>query len=150
MTSKHVRDSHNTEALTVGFQVIDFNWRYVCVNQAAAAHGRRSVVELEGQSMLDLYPDIENTAMFRVLERCMNDRVADEFDNLFMFADGESRWFDIRVEPVTEGICIYSVDIHDRKLWQLEMGVRARDMRIQPRLTRSQWRVFVHGQVAES
>src|SRR2546423_2029386 len=44
------------EHLPVGFQVVDFDWRYVYVNPAAAAHARRPVGDLEGKSMLDCYP----------------------------------------------------------------------------------------------
>ncbi len=44
--------------------------------------------------------------------------------NLFTFPDGSARWFDIRVEPVEEGICVYSFDIHDRKLAQLVLERR--------------------------
>jgi PAS domain S-box-containing protein len=142
---------HNAlDRLHVGFQVLSFDWHYIYVNPAAAAHGRRAVAELEGKSMLDLYPGIEDTAMFRVLERCMNDRVADEFDNLFTYPDGESRWLEIRVEPVSEGICIYSNDIHERKLWQLEMEVKARALGVRPPLTQHQWRSFVSGDFTES
>lgn len=138
------------ENLPVGFQVVDFDWRYIYVNPAAAAHARRPVGDLEGKSMLDVYPDIESTAMFRLLERCMNDRVADEFENLFTFPDGDPRWFDIRVEPVPEGICIYSNDIHDRKVWQLELEAKARTMGVRPPMTRRQWQSFIGGQVEES
>src|SRR5258705_9688386 len=88
--------------------------------------------------------------MFRVLERCMNDRVADEFDNLFTYPDGESRWLEIRVEPVSEGICIYSNDIHERKVWQLEMEVKARALGVQPPLTQHQWRAVVSGDLAQA
>lgn len=133
----------------VGFQVIDFDWRYVRVNRTAAAHVRRRVDELEGQSMLELYPHIENTALFRVLERCMNDRVLDEFDDLFTYPDGQSRWFDMRVEPVEEGIQVCSIDIHERKLWRFELEAAARAMGIPP-LTRQQWKFFMNAQVAES
>jgi PAS domain-containing protein len=137
------------ESLRVGFQVIDFDWRYLHVDATAAAHGRRKAAELEGRSMLELYPDIESTAMFRVLERCMNDRVSEEFDNLFTYPDGDSHWFYLRVEPVREGICVYSVDIHERKLCRFEMEAAARAWGIQP-LTRRQWTSFVGGPAAES
>jgi PAS domain-containing protein len=85
MRSQQLADPLNrpVESLRVGVQVIDFNWRYVRVNPTAATHVRRLVTELEGQSMLDLCPDIDNTAMFRLLERCLNDRVSDEFEDLF-------------------------------------------------------------------
>jgi PAS domain S-box-containing protein len=128
--------------IRVGFQVIDFDWRYVYVNAAAAAHGRRTVADLEGRTMMELYPGIEQTEMFGVLRRCMEERVSDEFDNLFSFPDGRSRWFEIRVDPVPEGICVYSVDIHERRLWQLEVEGRAAALGMSPPPQRS-WRAFV-------
>lgn len=151
MRSQQLADPLNrpVESLRVGVQVIDFDWRYVRVNPTAATHVRHPVTGLEGQSMLDLYPDIENTAMFRLLERCMNDRVSDEFEDLFTYPDGNSRWFDMRVEPVREGICVYSIDIHERKLWRFEMDATARALGIQP-LTRQQWQSLTGGEIAES
>lgn len=49
----------------------------------------------------------------------MTQRSSESFDNLFTFPDGQSRWFDLRIEPTEEGICIYSLDIHERKLREL-------------------------------
>jgi PAS domain S-box-containing protein len=128
--------------IRVGFQIIGFDWRYIYVNAAAAAHGRRTVAELTGRTMMELYPGIDQTDMFGVLRRCMEERVADEFDNLFSFPDGRSRWFEIRVGPVPEGICIYSIDIHERKLWQLEVEGCAAVLGMRPPPRRS-WRSFV-------
>lgn len=112
------------DSLRVGFQVIDFTWRYVYVNPAAAAHGRKTVADLQGKTMEEAFPGISQTDMFRALKRCMDERIPEVFDNLFAFPGGESRWFDVRVEPVPEGICVYSMDIHERKLWQLELEAR--------------------------
>ena len=128
--------------IRVGFQIIGFDWRYVYVNAAAAAHGRRTVADLQGRTMMELYPGVEQTDMFGILRRCMNERVADEFDNLFVFPDGRSRWFEIRVDPVPEGICVYSIDIHERKLWQFEVESRAEALGMSPPPRRS-WRSFV-------
>ena len=128
--------------IRVGFQIIGFDWRYIYVNAAAAAHGRRTVAELQGRTMMELYPGIEQTDMFGVLRRCMEQRVGDEFDNLFAFPDGRSRWFEIRVEPIPEGICVYSIDIHERKLWQFEVESRAAALGMSPPPRRS-WRSFV-------
>jgi hypothetical protein len=61
--------------IRVGFQIIGFDWRYIYVNAAAAAHGRRTVAELQGRTMMELYPGIEQTDMFGVLRRCMEQRV---------------------------------------------------------------------------
>jgi signal transduction histidine kinase len=65
--------------------------------------------------MWDVYPGIERTPLFARLTRCMNERTSETVENLFTFPDGSTRWFEIRVDPVPEGICVQSVDIQDRK-----------------------------------
>jgi len=129
------------DSLRVGFQVIGFDWRYVYVNPAAAAHGQKTVKDLSGRTMMESYPGIEETPIFTVLKRCMDERTLETFDNLFTFPNGQSRWFEIRVEAVPEGICVYSLDIHERKQRQLELEARSAQ-----RLTgRRSWRSFVSG-----
>ena len=103
------------ECLQEGFQIIGFDWTYVYVNPAAARHGRRSPQELTGRPMSEAYPGIEGTPMFDVLKRAMNERTSHVLENEFTFPDGTRRWFEIRVQPVPEGICIYSSDIDARK-----------------------------------
>jgi PAS domain-containing protein len=118
----------------MGLQIIGRDWRYVYVSRAAAAHGRRQAGELEGEPMTDAYPGIDRTPMFERLQACMVSRAICVFDNLFTFPDGEQRWFEIRVEPVPEGICVYSMDIHERKLQQLALAAELEERRAaQPR-----------------
>lgn len=103
------------DRLLLGFQIISFDWRYLYINPAAARHGRRTPRELAGKSMEETYPGIGETPMFQQLERCMRERCVATFENEFAYPDGSSRWFEIRVQPVPEGICVYSEDIHERK-----------------------------------
>lgn len=108
------------DRLRVGYQVIGLDWRYVFVNNAAAAHGRRTPAELEGRTMMEMYPGIEQTPMFDVLRRCMTERIALVMENLFEFPDGQQRWFEVRAEPSPDGINVFSFDIHERKVAELE------------------------------
>jgi PAS domain S-box-containing protein len=103
------------DSLLEGFQIITHDWTYLYVNPAAARHGRHSPDELHGRRMWEVYPGIEDTPLFVVLKRCMMARKATSLENLFTFPDHTTRWFEIRVEPVPEGICVHSVDIQDRK-----------------------------------
>jgi hypothetical protein len=56
----------------------------------------------------------------------MIERCSDRFENEFTFPDGSLRWFELRVQPVPEGICVYSSDIDSRKRRELELERRAR------------------------
>lgn len=102
-------------AVRLGFQVIGRDWRYIYLNPAAAAHGQHTPDQLVGRTMMEAYPGIEKTEMFARLHACMTTRTSDAFENLFGCPDGSQRWFDIRIEPTDEGVCVYSLDIHERK-----------------------------------
>jgi len=98
-----------------GCQIIGYDWRYLYVNDAAAAHGRTSKKQLLGRTMMDAYPAIDKTEMFAALRRCMEERVHVRLENEFTYRDGETGWFELSVEPVPEGIVVLSVDVSDRK-----------------------------------
>lgn len=103
------------DSLREGFQIISSNWTYVYVNPAAARHGRRDAADLIGKPMVEAYPGIDRTPLFAVLRRCMEERRSEVLENEFTFPDGHTRWFELRIQPVPAGICIYSSDIDDRK-----------------------------------
>ncbi len=97
-----------------GCQLIDFDWRYVYLNDAAAIHNRRPNTELLGQRMPDVWPGIVDTDVFAMLKNCMEQRRQVHQEIEFRFPDGSLGWFDLRAQPVPEGIFILSVDITDR------------------------------------
>lgn len=103
------------EGLTEGVQVIDKNWRYVYVNEALAKHGRLSKDDFLGKTMQELYPGIENTDMFRLLRRCMTEKVPARFENQFTYPDGGQGWFMLHMDPVDVGVIIRSIDISKEK-----------------------------------
>src|SRR3990170_6594318 len=97
------RHLNTLETMLEGCQIIDFDWRYIYVNNAAARHGLKRKEELLGHKMADLYPGIENTEMFAALRRCMDERVPQRMENEFTYPDGNKRWFDLSVQPLPEG-----------------------------------------------
>ena len=107
------------DCLSEGFQIIGFDWSYVYVNPAAARHGRRDPSELIGKPISEIYPGIERTELFDVLRKCMAERRTRIIENQFTFPDGTQRWFELRMQPVPSGICIYSSDIDARKQREL-------------------------------
>lgn len=122
------RFQNTIENLFEGFQVIDRNWRYVYVNQAAARHGRSTADRMLNRTMMECYPGIESTEMFAVLEKCMNRRVRDHIENRFDYDDGTSGWFELLIDPIPEGVSILSVDVTDRKQAEDELKRRMREL----------------------
>jgi len=99
------------DTISDGVQVIDFDWRYIYLNETAARHGRKSRDELIGSAIMDLYPDIDNTEMFRRLTLCMTERVPQSMVNEFTHIDGSKAWFALRMHPVPMGVLILSIEL---------------------------------------
>ncbi len=114
------------DSLREGLQVIDPDYRYVYVNAAVAAQGKTTRESLIGRRMTDCYPGIDQTPMFTVLRRCMEGRRAEEMENHFTFPDGSRGWFELRFEPVPEGVAILSMDITARKRAEERLARTAR------------------------
>jgi PAS domain S-box-containing protein len=107
--------------LVEGVQVIDFDFRYVYLNRVAAHHGRRTREELIGRRMGEMYPGIEDSDVYRLLRTCMNRRTPQQMVNRFVYPDGRSAWFDLRVSPVPIGIMVMSVDISEQKAMEEQL-----------------------------
>ncbi len=103
------------DSMLEGCQIIDYNWRYVYVNDSAAKHGRLPKKELIGKTMMEMYPEIEKTKLFSVLSKCMKERVPAQMETEFTYPNGKKAWFELSIEPIPEGLFILSIDISDRK-----------------------------------
>lgn len=104
-----------------GVQVIDFDWKYFYVNKSITIQGLSTKEELIGNTMMDKYPGIEKTVMFRSLQNCMYDRTPSDVLSEFDFPDGSKGWFELSIQPVPEGILILSSDITKLKRAEIEI-----------------------------
>jgi two-component system, cell cycle sensor histidine kinase and response regulator CckA len=103
------------DSLQEGCQVIAFDWRYLYVNDALVEQGRLGRDALLGRTMMECYPGLESQPFFSVLRRCMETRAPDRVDIEFVFPGGAPGWFDLRIVPVPEGICVLSLDTTERR-----------------------------------
>ncbi len=101
--------------LLEGFQLISYDWEYLYVNDVVAKQGKSTKEKLIGKTMMEMYPGIEKTEMFKTLQFCMEKRIARQIENEFTYPDGSKAWFQLNIEPVPDGIFILSLDISDRK-----------------------------------
>jgi PAS domain S-box-containing protein len=109
------------DAMQQGIQIIDRDWRYLYINDAAAAHGQSRPDLLLGRTMIESYPGIADLPVFAVMRECMEARTPAHLENHFVYPDGNSGWFELSVQPVPDGILIVSMDITARKLAQADM-----------------------------
>jgi PAS domain S-box-containing protein len=106
------------DSMMEGCQIIGFDWSYRYLNSAAAQHNRRPNAELLGRTVPECWPGITLTPVFELERRCMEQRTTHNLDSEFTFPDGHTGWFRLIIQPVAEGIVIYSEDITERKLAQ--------------------------------
>jgi PAS domain S-box-containing protein len=135
------------DGILEGCQLIGFDWRYLYLNDAAAIHNRRPNAELLGRTMPEMWPGIEGSALFARLRRCLEERVPFHDETEFTFLDGSKGWFDVRCQPVPEGIFVLSIDISERHEAEralrelnetLEQKVAERTVELQAALVRAE------------
>ncbi|OFY02668.1 MAG: hypothetical protein A2W89_04090 [Bacteroidetes bacterium GWE2_42_39] len=98
-----------------GCQLVGFDWRYLYINNMAEIHNKRPKEEMLGQIMTDVWPGIDQTEVYAREQKCMTARTIEYMENEFLFPDGSKGWFELRMQPMSEGILILSVDITERK-----------------------------------
>jgi PAS domain S-box-containing protein len=134
ITEEKIRNSEeryrNTlDNLMEGVQIIDYNWKYIYVNDAFVKHSKYSREELIGKTVMEKFPGIEELDIYKIYERCFNERVSIHLENKFTFPDGSTGWFDLSFQPVSEGIFILSVDITERKQTEIQIYEQNEELR---------------------
>jgi PAS domain S-box-containing protein len=104
-----------------GIQIHDFNWRYIYVNNALVSYSHYQKEELLGFTLMEKYPGIENSTLFKVLERCMKERINEHFETEFAFPDGSKADFELSIQPIPEGLFILSIDRTEHKKAEREI-----------------------------
>lgn len=103
-----------------GTQLIGFDWRYIYINHSAERHNRRPKSELIGKKYQDMWPGIEQTEVYRLIEKCLEERIGTIMENKFVFPDGSNGWFELNIQPVPDGVFILSIDITNKKESELK------------------------------
>jgi PAS domain S-box-containing protein len=103
------------DTLLEGCQLIGFDWRYLYLNPAASVQSGRPNSELLGRPMSEVWPGVETTKVYAMLRRCMEERVSVQAETKVLFTNGKKGWFDVRAQPVAEGIFVLSADVTERR-----------------------------------
>ena len=106
-------------SISDAFVTVDHDWRYTYINdQAEVLLGRRRV-ELVGQQIWELFPEIVGSITYPRLQQVMAERVPVSFEDAHPTS---GRWFENRAYPSEAGLSIFFTDISERK--RAEAGLR--------------------------
>ncbi len=94
--------------------VFNARWEYVYVSPTAAAAVHRKPEDLLGQNVFEIFPAIEDSALFRYPIQAMSEQIALEFE---AFSEIVQRWYSSQALPLDDGgLLLISRDITERKL----------------------------------
>lgn len=106
--SKHV------QFLPEGIQIINSDWQYLSLNDIAVTQLGKSRQALVGHKITEVFTELHASSFFEAMQQCMKAREPLRLEYHFTSTEGPSGWYDLRIQPCDEGICIYSVDISER------------------------------------
>jgi PAS domain S-box-containing protein len=92
--------------------LLDRQWRYVYVNEAAVRAIDRQREQILGCTLWELYPDIIGTELDREYHRAMDERVPVSFE---FYYSTTNTWWENRFSPAPEGLAVFATDITARK-----------------------------------
>lgn len=101
-----------------GYQVISPDYKYLYVNAAAAEHGKTTVENLIGKTMMEAYPGIKKTEVFEEIKKCMETNNPKILMNEFTFPNGKTEVFELKMRRIDEGVVVVSENVteNERKL----------------------------------
>ncbi|MCX6029383.1 MAG: ATP-binding protein [Chloroflexi bacterium] len=116
------------DSMLEGCQIVGADWRYRFVNDTAARQKGQSKEEMLGRTMMVCFPGIEETDLFPLLQRCMDERTPQHTLDAVTFPDGSTGWYELSIQPAPDGILILSSDVTERKRAELEIRALNADL----------------------
>jgi PAS domain S-box-containing protein len=97
-----------------GCLVLNNNLEYLYLNKAAERQSHKTLHEIVGKKLTDIWPGIEQSEVFGRIIACLEQQVPQIFEFDFTFLN-LNNWFKISLQPIAEGVLILSTDITERK-----------------------------------
>ena len=107
-----------------GIQMLDADYKYLYLNDAAIRQSKLAREKLLGYSIVEKYPGVELSDLFGYMQTCLRDQVVFDIENDFTYPDGSKSYFELFIEPVPSGLFILSLDITERRQRELEQKRR--------------------------
>jgi len=109
------------ENMVEGCQIIGYDWRILFANQPANSRYHCSKGDFLGRTIFECQPGIEETELYPLLQRCMQERTSHKLIDHPVDPDGSESWYELSIQPAPDGVFILSEDISERKQAELEI-----------------------------
>jgi PAS domain-containing protein len=106
------------DTITDGFVVLNKDWQYTYVNKHGADLARRSLSELLGRTIWEVFPELAETVAYNELHRAMAEQVAVHYEVLSV---PYQIWFENDAYPSKDGLSIFFRDVTARKAADLKI-----------------------------
>jgi two-component system, cell cycle sensor histidine kinase and response regulator CckA len=103
------------DSMLEGYTILGHDLRYLYVNDVGARQARLAKPDLLGHTPMELYPDFESTGMYALLQRCLKDNLPVRTEEELTHLDGNKAYFEVSVQPTSEGLVILSMDTTERR-----------------------------------
>lgn len=109
----HYRLSATLESIHDCFLSLDHTWKVTYINQAACEMFAKDRSEVVGSSLLDLFPDLENSILVLYCREVMEGGQPQIFETQ---DSDQDQWYEVRVYPAPDGVSVFYQDISVRKM----------------------------------
>ena len=108
------------------FVALDRDWRYVYVNDTAAAHAQMPAHRMIGLSIWEMYPDAVGGTFHQHACRAVETQTPQQFEKYY---DRWKCWLETRIYPAQNGVVVFRTNINARK--QQEALIAEADRKLQ-------------------
>ncbi|NBR28079.1 MAG: PAS domain S-box protein, partial [Betaproteobacteria bacterium] len=109
-------------------RIIDRDWKYVYVNAAFSRETGLPPEALIGHTPLELFAAARDSEWHMRCQRVMETRIPESFEGPLFFGDRPSGWAQYHVQPVREGIFIFSANLTERESARHALGARMKEL----------------------
>jgi two-component system, cell cycle sensor histidine kinase and response regulator CckA len=110
------RYRNTLDGMMEGCQIIDFEWRFLYMNNIATRYSNHTKEQLIGHKLMEVFPGFERFDVFTAYERCMKERTSQHITSRLDDLNGDKRWYEVSIQPIPEGIFVLVFDITQNKL----------------------------------
>ncbi|TGL22076.1 PAS domain-containing protein [Leptospira levettii] len=99
--------------LSFGVQVISHELRYLYLNKVLLREINMQEDQLLNEHMSKVFPGIENSDIFKAIEKTITTKIPEKVTNEFTLPNGNTTYYELDLQPIPQGAIIFSKDITD-------------------------------------